>query len=137
MSRIRSSAIWIDRHANQRKTQSVNGDSITIVDDATGSTAIILAGMGFNCFAFRPVVDGTPLDVIWAEEGFGPGSAVDLNGIPLLFPFAGRLAGDSFSFEGKTYRVTGANVAGGNVIHGFVLSRPWRIIEQTAKSVTG
>jgi len=115
----------------------VNGDSITIVDDATGSTATILAGMGFNCFAFRPVVAGTPLDVIWAEEGFGPGSAVDLNGIPLLFPFAGRLVGDSFTFEGKNYRITGANVADGNVIHGFVLSRPWRIVEQAADSATG
>jgi aldose 1-epimerase len=118
-----------------RSTDQVHPYSIT--DEATGTSANILTGVGFNCFAFQPVVDSTPIDVIWAEEGYGLESAVDLNGIPLLFPFAGRLAGDTFSWEGETYRVTGALTPDGNVIHGFVLSRPWRVIEQTTDAITG
>ena len=112
-------------------------DVITIVDEAAGAGASILTGVGFNCFSFRPVVAGAPVDVIWAEEGNGPHSAPDLNGIPLLFPFAGRLAGDTFTWDGKTCRVTGALTPGGNVIHGFVLSRPWRVVERSADAVTG
>lgn len=120
-------------------TVETNGgnDQITIVDATTGTRASILTSVGFNCYSFRPVVDGAAVDVIWAEEGFGPRSELSLHGIPLLFPFAGRLRGDSFSYHGRSYRVTGAGSAGGNVFHGFVISRPWRVVEQSDDRGTG
>jgi len=110
---------------------------ITIVEASTGTSANILTGVGFNCFSFRPVVDGIRREVIWAEPDFGPTSQVDMNGIPLLFPFAGRLHGHSFEFEGKRFHITGARSREGNVLHGFVISRAWRIAAQTNDSVTG
>lgn len=112
-------------------------DPVTLVDATTGATASILASVGFNCYSFRPVIDGRGLDVIWAEPGFGPESELSLHGIPLLFPFAGRIDGGSFSFRDKRYRLTGAMIAGGNAIHGFVISRPWRIVARSDDAVTG
>src|SRR4051812_23012342 len=110
MRRYRPNAKWINRQGSQMEARAVVSAiaPVTIVDGGTGASAGILAAAGFNCFSFRPVVDGTPVDVIWAEEGYSPQSAVDLNGIPLLFPFAGRLAGDTFAWEDRTYQVTGA-----------------------------
>lgn len=112
-------------------------ETLAIVDEATGSRAEILPGVGFNLFSFRPVVDGAAVEVIWAEEGFGPASTLSLHGIPLLFPFAGRLRGDTFAFDGTEYRVTGSEVYGGNVAHGFVMGRPWRVVHTAADEVTG
>lgn len=104
---------------------------ITIADPSTGSTASILPSLGFNCFSFRPVIDGRAIETLWAEPDFGPQSRPSRSGIPILFPFAGRLRGTSFSFDGKTYEVTGSSMNDGNAIHGFVMGRPWRVIEQS------
>lgn len=108
---------------------------VTISDRSTGSTARILPGSGFNCFSFVAAIDGAEIETLWREPDFGPGSRASRSGIPLLFPFPGRLAGDSFRFDGRTFTVTGAPVNGGNPIHGFVLDRPWRIAERSADRV--
>ena len=50
------------------------------------------------------------------------------SGIPLLFPFPGRIGGATFQFEGRDYRLEPGD-AFGNAIHGFVFDRPWRVIE--------
>jgi aldose 1-epimerase len=110
---------------------------VTIVDEATGTSASVLTSVGFNCFSFKAEMHGRMHDLIWAENGFGPQSELSLHGIPLLFPFAGRLGGTSFKYDGTTYQVTGAQVADGNVIHGFVISRPWRVILRSTNEVTG
>jgi len=110
---------------------------VTIRDAVSGSSARILPGVGFNCFDFQAVVDDQTVSVVWAEEEFGIESALALHGIPILFPFAGRLQGNSFTFEGQEFSAEGAIAANGNVIHGFVISRPWRVIAQTEGSVTG
>lgn len=144
MRKASTSAIWVAHEQSRGQATSVDSkrgiqtvEPITVIDQATGTSAGILAEVGFNCFSFRPVVDGRTIDVIWAEEGFGARSELALHGIPLLFPFAGRLEGTSFAHEGKTYPVTGAIDAGGNVIHGFVISRAWRIVAQSVNEVTG
>jgi aldose 1-epimerase len=116
---------------------ATTGKTITIEDSGSGTRAEILPGVGFNLFSFRPVVEGVAVEVIWAEEGFGPASTLSLHGVPLLFPFAGRLQGDTFTFEGNEYRVTGSEVYGGNVAHGFVLSRPWRVVHAAADEAAG
>lgn len=53
------------------------------------------------------------------------------SGIPILFPYPGRLRGESFRYQGREY----PQVAGdgrGNAIHGFVYTRPWRVLRQEA-----
>ncbi len=112
--------------------------SILLRDETSGSTASILPSLGFNCYAFQAAVTGDPIDVLWATPDFGsPGSRASRSGIPILFPFAGRLRGQSFAFGGQTYRVAAAQINNGNAIHGFVLNRPWRFLEHTLARAVG
>lgn len=113
-------------------------DSILLRDEASGSTASILPTLGFNCYSFRAVVARDPVEVLWATPDFGePGTRPSRSGIPILFPFGGRLRGQSFTFDGRTFRVDAAPVNNGNAIHGFVLNRPWRVLEQTISRAVG
>lgn len=102
-----------------------------ISDPKSGSTARILVSQGFNCFSWRPVLKDGPREMLWAEEGFESGDRrASGSGIPLLFPFPGRIAGAVFTFEGREYRLEPGD-AFGNAIHGFVHTRPWRVVEQS------
>jgi len=110
---------------------------IGLADPATGSRAKILAGFGFNCYSFEAVHDSERIETLWAAPDFEAGTARPSgSGIPILFPFAGRIRGTRFEFDGREYTLTpGDNV--GNAIHGFVMSRPWKVIEQTAHRAVG
>ena len=114
-------------------------DVVELRDEVSGATARVLPALGFNCVSFTvPAEDGgDPVEVLWAEPGVGPGSKATRSGIPILFPFGGRLNGTSFAYEGTTYQTPGALVNGGNSIHGFVLNRPWRVTGRSADSVLG
>jgi aldose 1-epimerase len=110
---------------------------VTLTDSSSGAEAKILAGYGFNCFHFRVERDGQPLDILWSEPDFERGDKrASGSGIPLLFPYPGRLRGQSLTWNGRTYPLEGDDRRG-NAIHGFVLTRPWRVIEQTASRVVG
>lgn len=109
---------------------------ITIRDAATGSTASLLPERGFNCFSFRPVLDGQPIEVLWSEPGFGPESPPDLSGIPILFPFGGRMTGGAFEFESQRYETPSAKDDRADAWHGFVMRRPWRVTSQAENCVT-
>jgi aldose 1-epimerase len=109
----------------------------TIRDAATGAAAEILVSQGFNCCRFTAIPAGTPLEVIYAPADFASGQGrPSRGGIPLLFPFPGRIRGTVFTWEEKPYTLEPGD-AFGNAIHGFVLSRPWRVIEQTPDKVVG
>lgn len=112
-------------------------ETVTIHDPATGSSAEILVSQGFNCFRFTAMAGGQPLDVLYSPADFASGqSRPSRGGIPLLFPFPGRIPGTEFTWEGKQYELE-AGDALGNAIHGFALSRPWRVIDQAINQVTG
>lgn len=115
---------------------------VLLTDAATGSTAQIATHLGLNCFDFQAVAgNGQTVSVIEADANFTTdASSFSRNGIPLLFPFPNRIEGGRYSWEGKDYHLPESLVGyegQGNAIHGFVLDRPWRIIEQTESSVTG
>lgn len=114
----------------------MTSDVITI-RDAGGSSASILPGLGFNCFSFKPIVDGKAVETIWAEPGFNATSPPDLSGIPILFPFGGRIGSGGFTFQGRDYTTPSATNQAGDAWHGFVLRRPWRVTEKTSDRVTG
>jgi aldose 1-epimerase len=103
---------------------------VTISDSESGARARILVSQGLNCFQFQVPTPQGPLEVIWAEPGFEEGDKrASGSGIPLLFPFPGRIAGTEFSWDGKSYQLD-AGDGRGNAIHGLVHERPWRVVEQ-------
>jgi aldose 1-epimerase len=109
----------------------------TIRDPATGSSAELLVSQGFNCFRLTAQVAGKPIEVLYAPDDFALGkSRPSSGGIPLLFPFPGRIRGTTFTWEGKSYQLEPGD-AFGNAIHGFVHARPWRVIEQEENRIVG
>lgn len=111
-------------------------ETITLSDPSTGSSASILT-LGFNCYRFQAAPAGKPIDVIWSAPNFAAGTErASGSGIPLLFPFPGRIQGTEFAWEGKTYHLQPGDKFG-NAIHGFVHSRPWRVLEKTQHKAVG
>jgi aldose 1-epimerase len=110
---------------------------VEIIDSESGATARVLASLGFNCFSWRPVLEDGPREMLWAEDGFDAGDKRPSGGgTPLLFPFPGRIGGTSFTFEGRDYSLEPGDPFG-NAIHGFVFSRPWRVVERSDARVVG
>jgi aldose 1-epimerase len=110
---------------------------VEISDPSSGSAARILVSLGFNCFSWKPALDDGPREMLWADPGFDMGDKrPSSGGIPLLFPFPGRIAGAQFTFAGQEYRLQPGD-AFGNAIHGFVLNRPWRVVEHAPSKVVG
>ncbi len=110
---------------------------IEIADLNSGSTARILVSQGFNCFSWRPMLNDGPREMLWAEADYAGGEKRPSgSGIPLLFPFPGRIGGAAYTFEGRDYKLEPGD-AFGNAIHGFVYNRPWRLVEQTANRAVG
>jgi aldose 1-epimerase len=111
--------------------------SVTIRDTASGSEAEILPGLGFNCFRFTTLSSGRTVEWLWSDPQFRTGSTrPSRSGIPLLFPHPGRVAGAAFDWEGKHYSLEATDGLG-NAIHGFVHTRPWRVVEQFSDRVKG
>lgn len=110
---------------------------LTITDPHSGSTARIAPELGFNCFEFRAMVGGRPVDVLDAVPEFEAGGQKPSgSGIPILFPFPNRIHTGHFQWEGKDYSLPTTDKFG-NAIHGLCLDRPWRVIEQKDDLVTG
>lgn len=113
-------------------------EQATITDPTTGSQATILVGFGFNCYKLIAQPAGTaPVDVLWSAPNFENGTErPSHSGIPLLFPYPGRLRGTTLTYGGKTYELAG-NDTRGNAIHGYVLNRPWKVIEHGGSRIVG
>ena len=110
---------------------------VTITDPASGAEAKILVSLGFNCFSWRPVLADGPREMLWAHPDFAGGNERPSgSGIPLLFPFPGRIGQARYTFGGREYQLEPGDKFG-NAIHGFVFNRPWRIVEQRPERVTG
>jgi aldose 1-epimerase len=110
---------------------------VQLRDATSGSTAKVLADYGFNCYQLRLVDRGEPVEVLWSAAGFENGTErASHSGIPILFPFPGRISGTSFHFRGRDYPLSAGDGIG-NAIHGFVLNRPWQIMEQSDNRVVG
>jgi aldose 1-epimerase len=116
----------------------MNPEIVSIGDERSGSTAKILVGLGFNCFSFQVPTDLQPVEVLYAPPDFASGTVRPSHGgIPLLFPFAGRLAGSEITFRGATYSIGDLDDHMGNAIHGYVLNRPWQVVEAGPRRVVG
>ena len=117
----------------------MNPEMVSIGDRSpSGSTAKILVGLGFNCFSFQVPTDLQPVEVLYSPPDFASGTLRPSHGgIPLLFPFAGRLAGSEIKFREATYSIGDLDDHMGTAIHGYVLHRPWQVIEAGPRRVVG
>jgi len=107
------------------------------IRSSSGATASVLPGLGFNCYSFVVPTARGPLETLWSSPQLLEGSAKPSgSGIPLMFPFAGRIRGTSFRFQDREYSLVAGDGLG-NAIHGFVINRPWRVLEQAADRVRG
>lgn len=110
---------------------------VTIADSASGAEAQILASLGFNCFSWKPQLNDGPREMLWSHPEFNSGNERPSgSGIPLLFPFPGRIGQAKYSYGGRDYQLEPGD-AFGNAIHGFVHKRPWRVVEQSPARVVG
>lgn len=96
--------------------------------------ATILPECGANCvrlactgtFAARGATIRIPLleDVQFERILQAPTSC----GMPILFPYAGRVTGGQFTWQGRSYRLDPAR-------HGLVRQHPWEIVERSDERV--
>lgn len=109
---------------------------VTLTSASTGDRARVLVSQGFNCFEYTANVRGEMVDVLWSLPNFESGEQrASSSGIPLLFPFPGRIPGTSFDWNNKTYTLEASDKFG-NAIHGFCHTRPWRVIAKQDDTVT-
>ena len=110
--------------------------TITLTDPRTGATAKVLPGCGFNCCEFMVSCDGRRCRCSGPSRALRPGK----NGLRgavcrSCSPFRPdrrpdvRWQGQEYPLEGDDHR--------GDAIHGFVLTRPWRVLEQAGHRVVG
>jgi len=110
-------------------------ENVILTDAATGSRAEVLAGFGFNCHRFAAVHDGRQVELLWAADNFISGAERPSgSGVPILFPFPGRIKGTTLEWEGREYPLRQGD-GRGNAIHGFVHERPWRVLEREEQRV--
>ncbi len=109
---------------------------VTLHDRESGAEAKISIERGVNCFSWRVPHRGQMHELLWSENRFAQGAGRPSgSGIPLLFPFPGRIAGAQFESGGQTWSLP-AGDGKGNAIHGFVLDRPWELENESAASVS-
>ena len=82
---------------------------IELVDRDAGTRAKVLASFGFNCYSLQAMHAGKPVELLWSVPNFESGlERPSRSGIPILFPFPGRIAGTTFRFQGRDYPLEAA-----------------------------
>ncbi|QDT67747.1 Aldose 1-epimerase [Planctomycetes bacterium MalM25] len=114
--------------------------TVRLTHAASGATADVALGLGFNCYSWRTTFagesGGEPRELLWAEPGF---EACDgrpsRSGTPLLAPFAGRIKDARFEWDGVAYDLEDTSGAG-HAIHGFAVREAWREVSRADDRVT-
>lgn len=86
--------------------------------------AVILPEHGANCVRLTRTVGGVVQPVLEDVALERILQAPTSCGMPILFPYAGRIAGGQFCWRGTTYRADPTR-------HGLVRQRPWEVIHRT------
>lgn len=98
-------------------------------DEKVGQVARVLPSVGNNCVSYRMTVKGRDIELFHAAPDpdtlLGRPSGY---GIPILFPWPNRIEEGRFTFEGRDVSLETPE-PGAHLLHGFVLSRPWEVID--------
>ncbi len=111
------------------------GEPVMVLEDLTsGAKAMVAPNLGSNCVYWATVFQGQTLSVIETPDGpevlHARGSRA---GVPVLFPFPGRVENASYTFQGKEYHLPRNEKGGVHHIHGIVMNAKWEV----ASSGTG
>ena len=100
-------------------------DLITL--EAQSERAVIVPAAGCQCLSYSvgalEIIAGPPSPDSWRAHPHR-------GGIPILFPWPGRVAGARFNFKSRDYLLPVNEPALGNAIHGFACERPFRVARQ-------
>lgn len=111
--------------------------NIILADPHSNARAEILVGFGFNCHRLRLDCDKRSVEVLRSSPEFSTQAGNPTgSGLPIMFPFPGRIRGTEMRWKNKAYPLP-AGDGQGNAIHGFVLDRPWRITSQAPQRIVG
>jgi aldose 1-epimerase len=92
--------------------------------EAQSDRAVIVPEAGCQCLSYSvgaiEVIAGPASPDAWRAHPHR-------GGIPILFPWAGRVAGARFTFEDQEHRLPVNEPARGHAIHGFACERPFRV----------
>ena len=101
--------------------------------EAVGERAVIVPDAGCQCLGYRAgtleVIAGPANPGAWREHPHR-------GGIPILFPWPGRVAGACFMFKGREYRLPVNEPARGHAIHGLACERVFRVTRRGPYFVT-
>ena len=111
------------------RQEEADGHPVYVLEDlAARAEAWVVPGLGLNAYHFAVESGGHEVAIIDS-----PATLEELHqrpsgfGLPILFPFPGRVAYGRFAFRGQVYEI-GKRAPTGHAIHGFVLDRPWQVI---------
>jgi aldose 1-epimerase len=92
--------------------------------EAQNERAVIVPEAGCQCLGYRAgtldVIAGPASPDAWREHPHR-------GGIPILFPWPGRVGGARFTFQGREYRLPVNEPARGHAIHGFACERAFHV----------
>ena len=101
--------------------------------EAQSERAVIVPDAGCQCLSYSvgalEIIAGPPSPDSWRAHPHR-------GGIPILFPWPGRIASARFNFKGRDYLLPVNEPAHGHAIHGFACERPFRVVRQGPYYVT-
>lgn len=108
-----------------------DADLVVLEDSRSGAAARVWPGFGNNCIAARvPAPDGHLVELLLAPESLEQvREQPSWWGVPLLFPWPGRIPRGEYTFDGQRYQLPVLD-SQGNAGHGFVKTRPWKVEEE-------
>lgn len=97
-------------------------------DGQTGASARICPATGNECTVLTlPGPDGRLHDLLPPLRTGTPVTSGTGRGIPILFPWPGRIPGGAYEFQGRRFQLRTAGERVRVAAHGFVEKRRWRV----------
>src|SRR5262245_32093356 len=120
------------RVRTERRATSLTPDGAVWVLEGDGARAEGWPALGFNCYRWQVVRDGSAYELLYAAANLFEEPAPTRSGFPILFPFPNRIRDGRYSWDGKAYQLPLNDSTRKNAIHGFACRRPWRVVEHGA-----